>query len=305
MKSLRTLSLAAVAAGALALAAGSAAAQTQPSREEQVIGAIFGALFGDNQATGGTVDAQWAAGRRPLYDQRAQFDARVDADVRSGALSSSSGARLRSDYADLVAMETRYGADRRFTSQERADLTSRYQALIQTLDDGGYGYDDGYGQGGGQDYAVAQGRGRFDARVDAQVSNRRLNRTQANRLKSDYAALVQVEAGYYRDGRLMQNERQDLETRLYALDARVGDGGGGYGGGWGPPVMTSRDRLDAVARALPNSGLTRAAQTQLQVEHEDLLRLEAAYTRYPPSADDAAYLERRIADLETRVRIRR
>lgn len=301
MKSLRTLSLAAVAAGALVLTAGAATAQTQPSREEDVISAIFGALFGDRQASGGTVDAQWAAGRRPLSDQRARFDARVDADVRSGALSSSTGARLRSDYADLVALESRYGADRRYSAEERADLTARYQALIQTLDDGGYGYDDDYGQGS-QAYVVAQGRGRFDARVDEQVRLRRLNRNQANRLKSDYLALVQIEAGYHRDGRLMANERQDLETRLYALDARVGDGGGGYGGGWGPPVMTSRDRLDAVARALPDSGLNRAARAQLQVEHDDLLHLEAAYTRSPPSADDAAYLDRRIADLETRVR---
>ena len=53
------------------------------------------------------------------------------------------------------------------------------------------------------------------------------------------------------------------------------------------------------------SGLSATAQTQLRVELGDVTRLEAAYARTSPSADDRAYLERRIVDLETRVRIRR
>ena len=109
-----------------------------------------------------------------------------------------------------------------------------------------------------------------------------------------------VETDYRRDGVLNRQERDDLESRLDALDQRVGDVG--YGGS---QVSTDpRARLDAIARALPGSGLNNAAQTQLRTEHEDLTRLQAAYARLNVTADDRAYLERRLADLETRVRIR-
>lgn len=293
MTTLRTLTLAAASGLALTLAAQTASAQTAPSREEEVVGAIFGALFGDRFGASGSLDQQWALGRRPLYDQRAQFDARVQADVRAGRLSSWSGDRLRQDYAALVEVETRYAADRRFTSQERADLTQRYAALTQVLESGGYG-----DVGGG--ISVADGRAEFDARVDAQVRARRLSRTEGTRLKSDYAALIRTEQEYLRDGRLTSTERADLEARLDALDVRVGDVG--YGGA---PVQTARQRLDAVDAAVASAGLGRPAQAQLRVELEDLRRLEAAYAQLRPTADDQAYLERRIVDLETRVRIRR
>lgn len=300
MTSLKTLS---IAAATLALSAGAAAAQTpygqtqqQPSQQQERIGAILGALFGDRLGVSTSIDAQWAAGRTPLTTQRAQFDSRVEADVRSGALSQATGARLRADYEALVALETRYGADRRFTTQERAELNDRYGALTQVLAEGGYA--DGGTAGSA---AVADGRREFDSRVDAAVSARRLSRTEGTRLKADYAALVTVEAGYLRDGSISSRERDDLDARLDALDARVGDVG--YGGG--AAVQTPRVRLDAIARALPSSGLSSSAQAQLRVEHEDLMRLDAAYARFSASADDRAYLDRRIADLETRARVRR
>ncbi len=296
MPPLKTL----LAAGALALAAPAVAQSqsTQPQNtqaQQERLGAILGALFGDRMGT--SLDAQWAAGRTPLAGQRTQFDSRVDADIRSGALSAATGARLKSDYADLVALETRYAADRRFTTQERADLNDRYGALTQVLTDGAYA--DG---GAGGSVGVAAGRAEFDRRVDAAVSARRLSRTEGTRLKTDYAALVRLEADYLRDGTLSARERDDLETRLDALDARVGDPQ--YGGG-APVAQTPRVRLDAIARALPSSGLSSAAQTQLRTEHEDLTRLEAAYARLTVTADERAYLERRLADLETRARVRR
>jgi hypothetical protein len=129
----------------------------------------------------------------------------------------------------------------------------------------------------------------------------RLTRTEATRLRADYAALVQVEAGYQRDG-LTARERQDIETRLDALDARVGDVGygGNNGGGW---QQSPRDRLSAVDRAL--SSLPRADQDRLRPQVQDLTRLEAAYGRIAPSSDDRSYLERRIGELETQARVRR
>lgn len=284
------------AALALALAASPAAAQTTldaPSQQQERIGAILGALFGDRLGVTTSIESQWAAGRTPILTQRTQFTARIDSDVRSGAISQMTGTRLKSDYAALVDLETRYGADRRFTAEERADLASRYGALTRVLSDGRYA------DASSESASVAGGKADFDRRVDAAVSSRRLSRTEGTRLKTDYSALVQVEAGYLRDGQITAREREDLDARLDALDARVGDVG--YGGA----IQTPRNRLDAVLRALPSAGLSAAAQTQLRVEQEDLSRLAAAYERLSPSTDERAYLERRVTELETRAKVRR
>ena len=199
-----------------------------------------------------------------------------------------------------MQLEARYGADRRFTVQERQDLADRYGQLTQVMSDGGYG-DDGQNDIG---ISVADGQSEFNQRVDASVSARRITRVAGARLKTDYAALVRTEATYLRDGRVTDQERDDLYTRLEALDARVGDMAS-TGGGSNTPALTPRARLDGIARALPASGLSATAQAQLRVEHEDLTRLEAAYARLSASADDRAYLDRRLGELETRARVRR
>lgn len=304
--SIRTLAL---ATSALLLSSGAALAQTpynstqsqsqqQPSQQQEAIGAILGALFGDRLGVSTGVDAQWAAGRRPLNTQRNQFYSRIDADVRSGTLSSYAGDRLKTDYDALVQLETRYSSDGRFTATERNDLNDRYSRLTQAVADGGYGNDGGSGNG----YAsVSGGRVEFEARVDAAVRARRLTRTEGTRLKSDYQALIQVESGYLRDGSLSARERDDLERRLDALDARVGDvqSGGGY--------QDNRTRLSAIERAASTggSGIGRPEAADILVEVGDLVRLEAAYSRTSPSSDDRAYLDRRIGELEVRARIRR
>lgn len=291
----------AIAVGALILAPGVATAQSGSSErsggaQEDRVGAILGTLFGDRLGVSTSVERQWAAGRKPLATQRAQFIARIDADVRSGALTARNGTRVKADYEELVALEARYGADNRFTTAERTELSDRYGALTQALTEGGYADED-------EDtdtLSVADGRTEFNRRVDAAVAARRLSRTEATRVKSDYAALIQTEATYARDG-IGRREREDLDARLDALDTRVGDTA--YGGG--SAVLDNRTRLSNVDRALGTSGLNAAAQTQLRVELGDLTRLDAAYSRATPSSDDKAYLDRRIADLETRARVRR
>lgn len=291
----------ALAAGALIVVPGAALAQTGSANQstgsqEDRVGAILGTLFGDRLGNSTSIDRQWAAGRKPLATQRAQFHSRIDADVRSGALTAANGARMKAEYDQLVALETRYGADNRFTTQERTDLSDRYGALTQALTEGGYGDDDDDDDA----LSVAEGRADFDRRVDAGVSARRLSRTDATRLKRDYAALIQTEASYARDG-ISRREQEDLDARLDALDTRVGDTA--YGGG--SPVLDNRTRLSNVERALTASGLNAASQAQLRVELGDLTRLDAAYSRAAPNSDDRTYLERRIADLEMRARVRR
>lgn len=309
MTTIKTLAL---ATSALLLSSGVALAQTpyistqsqqQPPQQQEAIGAILGALFGDRLGVSTSVDAQWAAGRRPLNTQRTQFNTRVDADVRAGRLSSTTGTRIKTDYDALVQLETRYAADGRFTTSERTELNDRYGALTQALADGGYGNDNGSGSGSG--YAsVSDGRTEFDNRVDTAVRNRRITRTEGTRLKTDYQALIQVESGYLRDGSLSARERDDLESRLDALDARVGDVG--YGGGSTAP-LDNRTRLSNIERALSTnaSAIGRTEAADIAVEHGDLVRLEAAYSRSQPSSDDRSYLDRRIGELEVRARIRR
>lgn len=290
-----------IAAGALILAPGAALAQSDSpdqatSTQEDRVGAILGTLFGDRLGVSTSIERQWAMGRKPLATQRAQFIARIDADVRSGALSSANGARVKSEYEQLVALEARFGADNRFTTAERTELGDRYGALTQALSEGGFTDEDD--NSGSQ--SVADGRAEFNRRVDAAVSARRLSRSEATRLKNDYAALIKTEATYARDG-ISRRERDDLDARLDTLDARVGDTA--YGGG--SAVLDNRTRLSNVERALGASGLSAAAQAQLRVELGDLTRLDAAYARSTMTNDDRSYLERRIADLETRARVRR
>lgn len=294
----------ATAAAALMLSSSAAFAQTntandqQPSRQQERLNSIFGALFGDRTGSTGSIEAQWSLGRTPLATQRGQFESRIDAEVRARTIDQRTGAQLKSDYYDLVQLEARYGADRRFTRQEQAELAERYTELTQVITDGGYANDPGNDIG----ISIADGQSEFYQRVDAQVASRRITRVAGARLKTDYATLVRTEATYLRDGRVTEQERDDLYTRLEALDERVGDM---VNSGGGNTTQTPRARLDAIARALPSSGLSASAQAQLRVEHEDISRLEAAYARMNATADERAYVERRLTDLETRARIRR
>ena len=248
-------------------------------------------MFGQNTTASNSLEAQWRIGRTPLADQRAQFDARIDGDARSGALTSSSAARLKTEYATVVQLEQRYASDGVFTTSERSQLIDSYGELTQTLADGGYADTSNTDRA-----AVGDGRVEFNTRVDAAVSARRLTRVASSRLKSDYATLVQVETNYLRDGRLTDTERNDLDERLDALDARL-DGAA--------VAVTPRIRLDVIARALPASRLSIAAQAQLRIEHGDLVRLASAYDRLTPTTDERAYLERRLINLETRARVAR
>lgn len=283
-----------LAACAAALTAAPVSAQTTTNTVRDRIGQILGNLLGVGTNATASLEGQWTANRRPLGDQRYAWDSRVDSDVRSGALTQAVGTRLKSDYYALVQLEARYGQDGSFTTTERSDLTSRYNALLQVLNDRQYS-----GTGSAAATAeVANGQAAFDARVDAQVQARRITRAAATRLKSDYAALIRTESNYLGDGTLSASERDDLDARLDALDQRVGDTA------YATPA-TAKSRLDAIAAALPSSGLTAAARAQLLVEHGDLVRLEAAYARTQPSAADSAYLESRIANLETRAKVRR
>lgn len=288
-----------LATAAFLAAASPAAAQNisqndRQTRQQDRINSIFGALFGDRTGSSGSLKSQWASGRTPLANQRTQFDSRIDSDVRSGALDQRTAARLKTDYAELVQLELQYGADRRFTMQERSELAERYNALTQVLTNQTYGDEDDL-----QSPNVAEGQSEFMERVDASIAARRLSKVAGNRLKADYRILARTEASYLRDGMLDERERDDLDARLDALDERVGDTA------YNNSTLTHRARLSAIATAITSANMSATAQAQLRVEHSDLSYLEAAYARLSMTADDRRYLESRLSDLERRLQIRR
>ncbi|KAK0350554.1 hypothetical protein LTR94_028547, partial [Friedmanniomyces endolithicus] len=187
------LSIPTLAIAALAASTSQAAAQTTPQSNQERLGAVVGALFGDRLGLS-VMDQSWLRGARSLRDGQTQFSTRVDTASRSGAVNSASAAKLKTDYTALVELETRYAADGAFSATERSDLTARYNALIQTLE-----------SGSSTSSAVAMlgdGKASFDARVDSAVTARRITRTEATRLKTEYQALIQVERGYLADGSL-------------------------------------------------------------------------------------------------------
>ncbi len=272
-----SIKLLAASVAALTLAAGAASAQTPYSQtpygqqtQSDPIGAILGALFGDRLGVSTTLDSEWSRGRRPLNTQRAQFESRLDADVRSGAISSSAASSLSAEYGDLVALEARYTADGRVTSQERADLSERYRAFATRYQAGGQsGYDDDYDGW----RPLAESRAAFDARVNAGVRNRTLTRAQATRLSTDFDALVRLETSYERNG-IDARERQDLEARWADLNRRVGDGyDDDYNSGdnWGsdPRGAQIEARIAAGER---NGSISRTEAASLRLELRDLMR---------------------------------
>jgi len=276
-------SLILTAAAAMALTATPALAQ---SNNDNPFASIFGALFGDRLGVTTSIESQWAAGQTPLANQRAAFEAKVDTEVRNGSINQATAMRLKADYYNLVQLEDRYGADRRFTTAERTELADRYGQLTQVLAEGGYG------DNATTLASIADDQTKFYARVDSAVAARRITRAAGTRIKSDYAALARLEQSYLRDGTITLAERNDLDARLDVLDARVGD--------VAYAALTPRQRLERIANALPTVRLGRPAAAQLRTEYEDLSRLALAYERLSVTTDDRAYLESRLANLETR-----
>lgn len=278
MTSIKTLT--ALAAGAFVLSAGSAAfAQTpygsapygQTQTQTDPIGALLGALFGDRLGTSTTLDSEWGRARRPLSTNRAQFETRLDADVRSGAISTSAARSLMAEYNELVTLETRYTADGRVTTTERADLSERYRAFSTRYQAGGQGgYDDGY-----DDWRpLAESRSTFNTRLDAGVRNRTLTRSQATRLSTDFNALVQLETSYDRDG-IDARERADLEARWADLNRRVGDNydnGSGSGGDYYGSDPRAADIEARIVAGERNGSISRTEASSLRLELRDLTR---------------------------------
>jgi hypothetical protein len=131
---------------------------------------------GDARDDGGYGDDY---GWRSLGDQRAAFNARVDAALGDRRISRTEASRLRADFDALVRIETGYERDG-LSDRERQDLTTRLADLDRRIgdvvNDGGYGNDG---------RAIA-----LEARITAGERNGSISRAEASRLRTELADLT-------------------------------------------------------------------------------------------------------------------
>lgn len=272
---------------------GATATVGSPNRSE-IVGALLAALFGAPSTAVQTMDDSWSGGGRPLSERRVTLGARIDAGVRNGSLTRREAERLREDYDELVDVEAQYAADGRLTSEERADLRNRFDELSQRVGEERRDDDQRW-------RPLAERRIEFDAQVQAALRDRTLNRTQSARLRSDFQALVQLEASYARNG-IDAREEADLTSRYDDLRRRAGDDRDDNDD-------RPQDRWPSLERRIAAGERTGAIDTleaaRLRTELGDLSRLDAAYSANGLNVEERDYLARRFGELSERVRTAR
>ncbi len=73
-------------------------------------------------------DRQDDRGWMPINQRQRQLDARIDAGIRDGSLSRREAVRLRAEFQEIAALESRYRRNG-LNMQERADLDRRFDRL--------------------------------------------------------------------------------------------------------------------------------------------------------------------------------
>lgn len=300
---MKTKILIAAVGGAL-LISSAASAQVQGQQQNNVLGQLLGAVFGTNQqASEQTLESDWDQGRRPFEQRRSQLDARIDAAVREGSLSRGEADYMRREYNDIVRLEAEYAADGNVSQQQRSDLRARYRAISRRVNsqdsaqNAGQSYDQGGYQEGDRWQPLSTRYSDFERRITSGLRNRDLTQTEATRLRSDWRALAQVEAGYQRGG-IDTREQADLWARYNDIDRRLG--GRAYGGFGNDGNSARWSQMEAqLAAAERNGSISRNDATQTRAQLSDLARLDLAYSTGGYTADERSYLSRRYQDLES------
>jgi len=216
-----------------------ARSQTQVSPAAAIIGAIAGALFGDNDTrplysqnarypTWGQPgygdprndprfgDQGWGNGSNgrwvPISQRRAWFQQRLANGERQGAITRAERASLERDMYNLERLEARYSRNG-LSNQERIDLDRRFDLLGVSVTRNNRDSDTQWA-------SINQRQANLDARIDAGVRDRSLTTSEASSLRADFYALTRLEADY-RQGGLTNNERADLDRRFDLLSARI------------------------------------------------------------------------------------
>jgi len=153
-------------------------------------------------------DTSWAN----INSRQTSLEARVDAGLRDRSLTAREAARLRSEFNALARLEANYRQGG-LTSNERADLDRRFDQLSARIQSNRADDQTGWTN-------INARQANLDARIDAGVRTRTLTPSEAASLRSDFNALVRLEANY-RQGGLTNSERTDLDRRFDRLSARI------------------------------------------------------------------------------------
>lgn len=203
---MKKMTLALVAATALTLSAGAAAAQPGYGR-------------GDSYARG---DGRWM----PIDQRQAQLDARIDAGVRNGDLTRNEAIQLRGEFNALANLEARYRVNG-LSNWERSDLERRFDILSTHIRFERHDAQDRQWYGGrnwtdsrGRWVSIDRRKAQLDRRIDQGVQSGQLTRDEAGRLRAEFNELVRVERLYRRNG-LSSMERAGLDTRFDKLAVRI------------------------------------------------------------------------------------
>lgn len=273
------------------------------AQQGSILGQLLGAVFGNNQqATEQTLENDWDQGRRPFAQRRDQFNTRIDTAVQNRSLDRDEAEDMHREYDDIVRLEAQYSADGNVSQQQRNDLRMRFRGLMQHANEragsqGGYqGGNQGHGNDDGRWQPLSTRSAEFEQRIAVGLRNRTLTQAGAIRLRSDWRALAQVEAGYQRGG-IDSREEADLEARYAAIDARMG-GSAMAGTGTGTGTARWSQMETRLAAAERNGNISRNEATMVRAQLGDLARLDAAYGTRGYSTEQRSYLTRRQGELE-------
>ena len=267
-------------------------------------------------------------------DQRIdRLEARLEAGIRSGAISQTDAARLRVQISQLEDLERAYSRNG-ITQQEHAALQQRLRSVrqqIRTADRGAFdryeqsgewAEDDQWGNPTG--YAAMDFDDRIvqlSTRLDAGIRSGAIDRWQANGLRQQLNQLSQLERQYSRNG-LTAQEQAALQQRVASVrqQIRTADRGSydryeqagmwaeydqfGNTGGYGAIDLDDRivqlsTRLDAGIRS---GAIDRWRANSLRQQLNQLSQLERQYSRNGLTAQEHADLQQRVRSLRQQIR---
>lgn len=149
----------------------------------------------------------------PIIERQAIMNERIDAGLASGEITSVQASAMRTDLAELVALEGRYRYGG-LSARERLDLDRQYAAIHD-------GVQIARTEGAEVVWIDVEDRKvELDARIDAGLRAGQLTSAEAGALRDDFAAIVQAEVNFRVDG-LSPSERADLNRRYADLSARI------------------------------------------------------------------------------------
>jgi len=239
------------------------------------------------------------SGGQNINERQVGLDARIDAGVKSGALTVEEARQLRIEFDAIAREEAQYRASGRgLTQAERMELDRRFDVLSSRIKD-----ERNDGQTAGQ--AVNERQARLSTRIDMGVRNRTLTNAEAARLRSEAQAIARQEAQYRASGQgVSRAERTELDRRFDALDSRISLARRNDDRRWTNLNQRQAQFSQRLDDAVNERRLTSREAANLRVEFDGIARLESQYRRSRPglTANERKDLNARFTRMEANFR---